>query len=117
MGSNTPLTTLSNAYIENDDSKFTEVLQKVQPKDTAEFYALYSMKGTMEKRRRLYSDALSSFLTAENYAKKEDEKIQTAVNQIALLLATKQHDKAKERKQRLFLEIPAAAKKVKMDIP
>lgn len=56
-------------------------------------------------------------MIAENYAKNQKSKIQTAVNQIALLLATKQNDKAKERKQRLFLEIPAAEKRVKIDIP
>lgn len=111
----TPFTALSNAYIENDDDMFRKTLQNVQPKDTAEFYALYAMKGTMEKRRKLYPDALSSFLTAENYAKTETEKIQTAVNQITLLLATKQNEKAKERLKSLLAQIPSAGKNITIE--
>lgn len=111
----TPFTALSNAYIEHDDDMFRKTLQNVQPKDTAEFYALYAMKGTMEKRRKLYPDALSSFLTAENYAKTETEKIQTAVNQITLLLATQQTEKAKERLKSLLAQIPSAEKNITIE--
>lgn len=110
-GGKTDINTLLNIYEEEVAKgvfpKTAQIIQQIEPKDSAEKYIYFSIKATMEANLQKYESAVNSLENALLNAQDDEQKLDIAINKVAVLQQKGEKEKA-AKEMELLLQSPQA---------